>query len=200
VGLSHEIFVRQSLTRPDPDRALENSHRFHSGGSHSVRACCRSRRAAHENINIAMITNLLIGSALVAITVIIHAAGLGMALSHALHSTVRPDTRFWPITWLLIRIAWLLLVIHFLEIAVWALFFWWYKCLPDVESSFYFSGVTYATIGYGDLVLPEEWRLFGPVEGLTGILMCGLSTAFFFVIVSRKILQRMDDNDRNLTA
>jgi hypothetical protein len=147
-----------------------------------------------------MITNLLIGSALVALTVIIHAAGLGMALSHALHSTVRPDTRFWPITWLLIRIAWLLLVIHFLEIAVWALFFWWYKCLPDVESSFYFSGVTYATIGYGDLVLPEEWRLFGPVEGLTGILMCGLSTAFFFVIVSRKILQRMDDNDRNLTA
>ena len=157
-------------------------------------------RAAHENIHIAMITNLLIGSALVAITVIIHAAGLGMALSHALHSTVRPDTRFWPITWLLIRIAWLLLVIHFLEIAVWALFFWWYKCLPDIESSFYFSGVTYATIGFGDLVLPEEWRLFAPVEGLTGILMCGLSTAFFFVIVSRKILQRMDDNDRNLTA
>ena len=147
-----------------------------------------------------MITNLLIGSGLVAITVIIHAMGLGMVLSHVLHSSARPDTRFWPIAWLLIRIAWFLIVIHFLEIAVWALFFWWHKCLPDVESSFYFSGVTYATIGYGDLVLPKEWRLFGPVEGLTGILMCGLSTAFFFVIVSKNILQRMDDNDRNLTA
>jgi hypothetical protein len=147
-----------------------------------------------------MIAKLLIASGLVATTVMIHATGLGMALSHALHSTVRPDTRFWPITWLLIRIAWLLIVIHLLEIAVWALFFWWQNCLPDVESSFYFSGVTYATIGYGDIVLPEEWRLFGPVEGLTGILMCGLSTAFFFGVVSRKILQRMDGNDTGQPA
>jgi hypothetical protein len=128
-------------------------------------------------------------------TVIIHAGGLGLALSHALRSRERTERRFWPITWLLIRIAWLLIVIHLFEIAVWALFFWWQKCLPDLESSFYFSGVTYATIGYGDLVLPEEWRLFGPLEGLTGILMCGLSTAFFFIIVSRNILQRMDEKE-----
>ena len=99
-----------------------------------------------------MITNLLLGSGLVAITVIIHAMGLGMVLSHVLHSSARPGYTFWPIAWLLIRIAWFLIVIHFLEIAVWALFFWWYKCLPDLESSFYFSGVTYATIGYGDLL------------------------------------------------
>ena len=144
-----------------------------------------------------MLANLSIAAALVAITVIIHATGLGLVLSHVLHSPERPDTRFWPITWLLIRIAWLLIVIHVFEIAVWALFFWWEKCLPDMELSFYFSGVTYATIGYGDIVLPEEWRLFGPIEGLTGILMCGLSTAFFFVIVSRKILQRMDDTKPN---
>jgi hypothetical protein len=146
-----------------------------------------------------MIANLSIAAALVAITVTIHAAGLGIVLSHVLRSTVQPDTRFWPITWLLIRIAWLLLVIHVFEIAVWALFFWWEKCLPNMESSFYFSGVTYATIGYGDIVLPEEWRLFGPIEGLTGILMCGLSTAFFFVIVSRKILQRMDAKEPTVT-
>jgi Ion channel len=142
-----------------------------------------------------MIAKLLMASALVATTVIIHAV-----LSHVFHSTMRPDTRFWSITWLLVRIAWFLIVIHLLEIAVWALFFRWQNCLPTAESSFYFSGVTYATIGYGDLVLPKEWRLFGPLEGLTGILMCGLSTAFFFVIVSKNILQRMDDNNPNLTA
>ena len=140
-----------------------------------------------------MIAKLLFASGLVATTVIIHAAGLGMVLSHVLHAKEQPETRFWPITWLLIRVAWLLIVFHLIEIAVWALFFWWHKCLPDAESSFYFSGVTYATIGYGDLVLPKEWRLFGPLEGLTGILMCGLSTAFFFAIVSKKILERMDE-------
>ena len=119
-----------------------------------------------------------------------------MALSHALRSTARPEARFWPITWLLVRIAWLLLLFHLLEIAVWALFFWWEKCLPDLESSFYFSGVTYATLGYGDLLLPKEWRLFGPLEALTGNLMVGLSIAFFFVVVSKKMLQRMDEGSR----
>src|SRR5262245_49451311 len=143
-----------------------------------------------------MIARLLFALGLVATTVIIHAGGLAMALSHALHSTGRPATRFWPITWLLIRIAWLLLLFHLFEIAVWALFFWWEKCLPDLESSFYFSGVTYATLGYGDLLLPKEWWLFGPLEALTGNLMVGLSIAFFFVVVSKKFLQRMDETNR----
>jgi len=35
------------------------------------------------------------------------------------------------------------------------------------------------------LLLPPEWRLLGPVEGLTGILMCGLSTGYFFAVVSK---------------
>jgi hypothetical protein len=100
--------------------------------------------------------------------------------SHAL-----PPTRFWPITWLLIRVTWCLILIHLLEIMVWGMFYFWKDCLPDAESAFYFAGVTYTTVGYGDLVLPKQWRMLGPVEGLTGILMCGLSTGFFFAIVSR---------------
>jgi Ion channel len=150
----------------------------------------------HEDIDAAMIGNLLILSCLVAITVTIHAAGLGWALSYALRSTERPERRFWPITWLLIRVAWLLIVIHMFEIAVWALFFWWEKCLPNAEASFYFSGVTYATLGYGDLLLPKQWRLFGPLEALTGSLMVGLSIAFFFAVISRKFLQRMDERSQ----
>ena len=143
-----------------------------------------------------MLAKLLIASCLVAITVAIHAAGLGKVLSHVLHSKERPEMHFWPITWLLIRVAWLLLLFHLFKIAVWALFFWWRKCMPDAESSFYFSAVTYATIGYGDLVLPKEWRMLGPMEGFSGILMFGLSTAFFFVVVSKKFLQRMDQGSQ----
>jgi len=144
-----------------------------------------------------MIAKLSIAACLVAITVIIHAAGLGMVLSHVVHSKARrEDTHFWPITWLLIRIAWLLIIIHLIAIAVWALFFLLAKCLPDIESSFYFSAVTYATIGYGDLVLPKEWRMLGPIEGFTGILMFGLSTAFFFIVVSKSVLHRTDERSQ----
>jgi Ion channel len=52
--------------------------------------------------------------------------------------------------------------------------------VPDAESAFYLFGVTYATIEYGDLLLPKPWRMLGPVEGLTGILMCGLSAGLFW--------------------
>ena len=139
-----------------------------------------------------MIAKLLIASALVATTVTIHAAGLGAGLSRVLRSIGRLEARFWQITWLLIRVAWWLIVLHLLEIAVWALFFWWHKCLPDVESSFYFSGVTYATLGYGDLLLPKEWRMFGPLEALTGSLMVGLSIAFFFAVISKMLRARTE--------
>jgi hypothetical protein len=134
-----------------------------------------------------VIDKLLIGSFLVATTVAIHAAGLVVALI-AWRSRARLDVRFWPITWLLIRIAWWLIVVHLFEIAVWALFLWWQKCLPDIESSLYFSCVTYTTLGYGDLVLAKEWRLFGGIEALTGILMCGLSIGFFVAVVSKLYL------------
>ena len=97
---------------------------------------------------------------------------------------VAVPTSFWPISWLLVRLAWLLILIHVVEISVWALFYRWQHCLPDAESAFYFSGVTYTTLGYGDLVLPLEWRLLAPLEGLTGILMCGLSAGLFFATVS----------------
>jgi hypothetical protein len=150
-----------------------------------------------ENPNTSMIGQFVIASCLVATTVMIHAAGLGVVLSYVLHYRVLPETRFWPITWLLIRIAWWLILIHIVEIAVWALFFWWEKCLPDIESSFYFSGVTYATLGYGDLLLPKEWRMFGPLEALTGSLMVGLSVAFFFAVLSRKFLQRVPSNTQS---
>jgi hypothetical protein len=65
--------------------------------------------------------------------------------------------------------------------------FFWQGCLPDAESAFYFSGVTYTTVGYGDLVLPKPWRILAPIEALTGLLMCALSGGLFFAVVSRRI-------------
>jgi hypothetical protein len=122
---------------------------------------------------------------LVALTVTLHALGMTVLLRLLMRSTRRQPLGFWPITWLLVRTAWALILMHAAEISLWALFYLKWDLFPNAESAFYFSGVTYATIGYGDLVLPAPWRLFGPIEGLTGIMMCGLSGAFFFAIVSR---------------
>ena len=139
-----------------------------------------------------MLAVMFIAAVLVAITVAIHAAGLGVILSHLAKSHALPPTQFWPITLLLIRLTWLLILIHGVEISVWALFYRWEGCLPDAESAFYFSGVTYTTIGYGDVVLPKPWRLLGAIEGVTGILMCGLSAGLFFATVTRIYAPRLE--------
>ena len=131
-----------------------------------------------------MLSIILIASALVAVTVAVHAAGLAVLLRALMKSHAQPPTRFWPVTGLLIGLTWWLILMHLAEISVWGLFYFWQGCLPDAESAFYFAGVTYTTVGYGDLVLPKPWRLLGPIEGLTGILMCGLSAGLFFAVVS----------------
>jgi hypothetical protein len=132
-----------------------------------------------------MLSAIFAAVALVAVTVVTHAAGFSLLLRSLMKSRDVPPTLAWPITWLLIRVTWLLILVHGAEISIWALFYLWEGCLPDAESAFYFSGVTYSSIGYGDLVLPKPWRVLGPVEGLTGILMCGLSAGLFFAMLTR---------------
>lgn len=130
-----------------------------------------------------MLPAVLIAAALSAVTVAIHAVGLSLMLWSVINSHAEPPTQPWPITRLFIRMTWWLIVIHVVEITIWALFYLFAGHLPDAESAFYFSAVTYTTIGYGDVVLAKPWRILGPVEGLTGILMCGLSTGLFFATV-----------------
>ena len=131
-----------------------------------------------------MITKLLLCWLLMALCVATHAIGVMGAFRWFSRSSALGDPRFWPPTWLFIRVAGWLVLLHLLEISIWAIAYTWGHAMPDAHSAFYFSSVTYTTVGYGDLVLPAAWRLAGGIEALTGILMCGWSTGFFFTIVS----------------
>jgi hypothetical protein len=105
---------------------------------------------------------------------------MGLRRWHAL-----PPTQFWPMSRLLLGMMCYLIVLHLAEISIWGLFYGAWGCLTDAESAFYFSGVTYTTLGYGDVLLTKPWRMLAPIEGVTGILMCGLSTSVFFSVVVR---------------
>jgi hypothetical protein len=137
-----------------------------------------------------MLSIILSACVLMALTMAIHASGIALPLHGLMKVEGLPPTRVWPIARMLLRMIWWLILIHMSEISVWALFYLWRGCMPNAEAAFYFSGVTYTTIGYGDLVLAKPWRVLGPIEGLVGILMCGLSTGYFFVVVSRTFQSR----------
>jgi hypothetical protein len=129
-----------------------------------------------------MLSKLVVAFSLMALCVTIHAMGLTSAFRWMHARLVRTTSHFWDAPWMLVRIAAWTLLLHLIEILVWAFLYVWRGAMPDFTTSAYFSAVTYTTTGYGDLVLPKEWRLVGGVEALTGILMCGLSTGLFFAV------------------
>ena len=76
------------------------------------------------------------------------------------------------------------IILQGLIILLWASYYRW-LCFSSWESSFYFSASSYSTVGYGDVLLPPKWRLFGPLESMLGVLMCGLSVGLLFALVNR---------------
>src|SRR5262245_9585503 len=131
-----------------------------------------------------MLSKILVAWALMSLCVVIHASGSTSALRW-LRRQAHSTQEFHKATWLFVCVAGWMILLHIGEISVWAVFYGWKQLFRDLPSARYFSSVTYTTTGYGDLVLPQDWRILGGVEALTGILMCGWSTGFFFAVVSR---------------
>jgi voltage-gated potassium channel len=87
---------------------------------------------------------------------------------------------------LVVRLAMAVVVLHGLEILLWAGFYRW-RCLPSWDSAIYFSASSYSTLGCSDVSLPTSWRTLGPLESEIGVLMCGISVSLLFAIVTRLI-------------
>ena len=79
----------------------------------------------------------------------------------------------------------ILLTGHFGQKALWASAFMAAGEFETFSVAFYHSAVNYTTLGYGDLVMSEHWRLLGPQEAVSGTLAFGWSTAAIVTIVIR---------------
>lgn len=77
-----------------------------------------------------------------------------------------------------------ILLLHLTQTGLWAVFYYAQGLFSDFETSLYFSMVSFTTIGYGDVLLPRKWRLLGVIEGFSGVLLCGVSTAFIFAVIN----------------
>lgn len=71
-----------------------------------------------------------------------------------------------------------ILMAHTVQIYFWAGAYYLMGALSEFPDAIYFSLVTYATLGYGDIVLGKDYRIFGSMEAVTGVLMFGITTAF----------------------
>ena len=74
---------------------------------------------------------------------------------------------------------------HVLQFVVWASLFLYLGEFSNFDSAFYHSVVNFTSLGYGDIVMSEKWRLLGGLEAANGILMFGLTTSTFMTVMIR---------------
>jgi len=82
---------------------------------------------------------------------------------------------------------WMFLAIV-IEVWMWALLYLYdpsITTLPDMETAFYFSMVTFTTLGYGDVVLTGQWRTLASIQAANGVIVFGWTTALIFYFMQR---------------
>ena len=83
----------------------------------------------------------------------------------------------------MVTTAGMLMVAHLAEVLAWSLAYAVLDVAPAGADVLYFAFVNYTTLGYGDVVPVERWRLLGPMAAMNGVLLFGWSTAVIFEIL-----------------
>ncbi|AQQ68377.1 ion transporter [Microbulbifer agarilyticus] len=78
-----------------------------------------------------------------------------------------------------------LFITHVIEAALWGLFFWRKRLVPNFVEGVYFATSSITALGYGDVVLKPPWRMLGPLLAVNGLLIFGCSTAFLFLVLQK---------------
>lgn len=126
-----------------------------------------------------MLLQLLVGSALILLTIIV--AGATFYVLEKIFERAQPWLHREPhgpkqMLVLCLALCWTLALVTFAAWA-WALMFWWLGAFPTLEAALYFSLVSYTTLGFGDVLLPQEWRLLAGMIAASGLINIGLFTA-----------------------
>src|ERR1700693_4615072 len=137
---------------------------------------------------------------LLVLTLCLQCAGVAALVEWLQGVTAKGGQGFGPVrsALLVVKSTIAIIILHGLVILLWASFYR-SQCFPSWELAFYFSSSSYATVGYGDVILPGKWRLLGPLESITGVLMCGVSVCVLFALVTR-LVQRDTESTQTQVA
>jgi len=141
-----------------------------------------------------MLVHLLLASLMVMLCVIVHFFGLVllMRLLRRRAGRIGRTGNLWAHGLVTLVVVHGLSLTHTIEVWLFAVAYRVLGAMGDFPTALYFSTATFTTIGYGDIVLPEEWRLFGSIEGAVGLILFGWSTAF---LISVTVYMRTFEHD-----
>jgi hypothetical protein len=133
---------------------------------------------------------LALGAGMIALCVVIHGVGL-FTLRRLMHGERIADrlARMHPLSLhgalFTLLVVFALILVHFVEIWLFALLFDFIGAVRTFEAALYVSTASYTTIGVSDAAIEQHWRLLAAIEGLLGFILIGWSTAFFIRVLNR---------------
>jgi hypothetical protein len=134
-----------------------------------------------------VLKQMLVGAAASLVNLVIHAVLLG-AVVWTVRSLAKRDSfapGFVQYTLVIVATGTLLMAGHFVEVMVWAITYGLVGVGPASVQLVYLAFDNYTTLGYSELVAPEQWRLLRPMTALNGIMLIGWSTAVIIEILRR---------------
>ena len=131
-----------------------------------------------------MFVNIVIAGCMIVVTTAIHAVGMVLVMQVFESQKSSPTRRLMRI-FLVSAVVVMMSLASLLEMLIYAVTFLALNAIQGFEVALYFSMVTFTTLGYGDIVLSEQWRLLGSFEAVNGIIMFGWTTAIVIAAVQR---------------
>jgi len=136
-----------------------------------------------------MFDELLAGGATSLLNLIIHAIVMGIVLKMLLGMSRRESSTPQVLQYavVIVTVGCLLFAAHFLEILLWAYAYAAVGAAPSGTNLAYFAFGNYTTLGYGNVLPLDHWRLLAPMTALNGLMLIGWSTALIFVILRQAV-------------
>ena len=141
-----------------------------------------------------MLMNILLGCGLVFATTLVHATVMVMSLRalRIMHAGDWARTGHYHRATVIATLVLALFIASILEAGLWAAAYLVVGAISGIEEAVYFSTVTYTTLGYGDVVMTDHWRLLSAFEAANGIIMFGWSTAVLVAALQRIYIHGQD--------
>jgi hypothetical protein len=131
-----------------------------------------------------MFRQLLVGGIVSLGNIAVHAIVMTLVVTvvRRVGSWERRNASLWLASVMMATVG-VLLMAHVAEVIVWSVTYLILDAAPSEADVLYFAFVNYTTLGYGDIVPVERWRLIGPITAMNGILLFGWSTAVIFEVL-----------------
>lgn len=134
-----------------------------------------------------MLAQFAIGTIITLMTVVVSAAGFWTAegvVTATQRWLIRPPHAL-KLSLVLVVAVTMVLTVLSISVWIWALALLWLEVFILLEPAVYFSIVAFTTLGFGDILLPVEWRILGGMAATNGLLNMGLYGAMLVEILRR---------------